>query len=69
MTENRYKAMIEASGGSTPKTRRAGDRPQPLHAAEETALSKAWEIVAVTASSKPSQSSDSDELIQEKRSA
>lgn len=46
MTPNRYKAMIKASGGFTSaKTRRRGDRPQPLTKEDEIALDKAWEKI------------------------
>lgn len=47
MKANKYKAMIEASGGFTRDGKR-GDRPQPLSKEDESALAKAWKKAAVT---------------------
>lgn len=69
MTNERYKAMIEASGGFTPQTRRAGDRPQPLADGDETALSRAWETVSESVNSTSARSLQKAEPTQEKRSA
>lgn len=47
MTPDKFKAMIEASGGFTRPGRR-GDRPQPLTKADERAFDKAWKKTAGT---------------------
>ena len=41
MTPEKYKALINASGGFTKDVKR-GDRPQPLTKEDELALTKAW---------------------------
>jgi hypothetical protein len=41
MTPEKYKALINASGGFTKDVKR-GDRPQPLTKEDEAALTKAW---------------------------
>jgi hypothetical protein len=45
MTPQKYKELIKASGGFTKKTKSrtlSGDRPQPLSATDEAALSTSW---------------------------
>lgn len=42
MNQDKYKALIKASGGFTSGVKR-GDRPQPLSIEDELALTKAWQ--------------------------
>lgn len=44
MTPEKYKALINASGGFTKGVKR-GDHPQPLSKEDDAALSRAWEKI------------------------